>query len=149
MRLSQKCQYALRAVFELARRYGAGPVRIGDLARAQAIPPRFLEHILSELKRGGFVVSRRGKQGGYMLAQSPVDISVGDIIRFVDGPLEPVLCEQRGGAEPCALRNNCAFEGLWERAAAALSSVLDDTSYQDLLDENRDRQAASTLSYSI
>ena len=90
MQLSQKCQYAIRAVFQLAKEHGGGPIKIADVAEAQAIPPRFLELILGELKQGGFTESRRGKRGGYLLARPPAQITVGDIIRFVEGPLGPV-----------------------------------------------------------
>ncbi len=73
MLVSQKSQYALRAVFELARRNGGLPVKIADIAEAQAIPQRFLEVIMNQLKQGGFVESRRGKRGGYLLARSAGD----------------------------------------------------------------------------
>ena len=69
MSVSLKCQYGLRALFELARRAGNGPTRIQEIAEAQAIPPRFLENILNQLRRGGFVESRRGKAGGFVLAR--------------------------------------------------------------------------------
>jgi len=92
MQISQKCQYALRAVFELARRPREAPVKVGDIAEAQAIPPRFLEIILNQLKRGGFVESRRGASGGYSLARSPDELTMGEIIRFVEGPFKPVSC---------------------------------------------------------
>jgi Rrf2 family cysteine metabolism transcriptional repressor len=83
MQISQKCQYALRAVFELAVRTKEGPIKVGVIAEAQAIPTRFLEVILNQLKRGGFVESRRGNAGGYALAKSPAELTMGDIIRFV------------------------------------------------------------------
>ena len=98
MNISQKCQYALRAVFELARRYGEGPTSIREIARIQAIPPKFLELILTELRKGGFVESRRGVHGGYSLPASPRMVSAGEIIRFIDGPISPVRCigDRRG-----------------------------------------------------
>jgi Rrf2 family protein len=87
MLITQKCQYALRAVFALARREGRGPTKIAEIAREQAIPVRFLEVILGQLKQGGFVDSRRGADGGYFIVRSPREIAVGDIVRFIDGPL--------------------------------------------------------------
>jgi len=77
MLVSQKAQYALRAVFELARRHGKGWVKISDIADTQAIPIRFLEVILGQMKQAGFVVSRRGTEGGYMLAVAPGELTVG------------------------------------------------------------------------
>ena len=76
MRISKKCQYALRAVFELASRNNNEPVKTHDIARSQRISPRFTEVILNELKHGGFVESKRGNVGGYLLARSPDDLTV-------------------------------------------------------------------------
>lgn len=90
--VSQKCQYAIRAAFELSRRYGQGPVKIGDIAEAQAIPLRFLQVILNQLRRAGFVESKRGADGGYLLARQPDRVTAGDIVRFVEGPLVPIAC---------------------------------------------------------
>ena len=149
MSVSQKCQYALRAVFELARRSGEGPVRIAEVAEAQAIPVRFLEVILSELKGGGFVQSRRGAAGGYLLARAARGITVGEVIRFVDGPLGPVECLERGGGAECEFEGNCVFMGLWRRAHRALSEVYDRTSIEDLVEEDRRRRAEYVPSYAI
>ncbi|MCY2926958.1 MAG: Rrf2 family transcriptional regulator [Planctomycetota bacterium] len=90
--ISQKCQYALRSLYELARRADDKPTSIGEIAAAQAIPPRFLELILNDLRQGKLVNSQRGVQGGYTLARSPADITVGDVVRLVEGPIEPVKC---------------------------------------------------------
>ena len=135
MKVSQKCQYAVRAVLELAKRYGQGPVTIGDIARKQAVPPRFLEIILNEMKQGGFVRSRRGAQGGYELGTRPRDLSVGQIIRMVDGPLDPVQCIAGRGAPECPLGERCALISLWKRAKQAVEEVYDGTSFQDLVDQ--------------
>lgn len=83
MLISHRCQYALRAIFELAKRSNQGPVKIAQIAEVQAIPVRFLEVILSQLKQGRFVASRRGNRGGYILAYSPAELTVGAVIRFM------------------------------------------------------------------
>src|SRR5512133_391623 len=108
MTISQKCQYALRAVFELAKQQGKSPLTIGHIAEQQDIPPRFLELILAELKQAGFLRSYRGKQGGYVLTVPPADLTAGQIIRLVDGPIEPVRCRAGTGL-------NCPLEGKWKR----------------------------------
>lgn len=98
MSLSQKCYYAIRAVFELAKAPSGRAVKIGEIAERQQIPVKFLEAILGQLKRGGFVESRRGADGGYLLLRPAGGITVGDIIRYVEGPLHPVKClEGRNG----------------------------------------------------
>lgn len=150
MNLSQKCQYAFRAVFELAKRHPLGqPVSVAEIAETQAIPPRFLEQILAELKQGGFVLARRGAQGGYTLAASPATLTVGDIVRFVEGPITPVQCIVEGGESDCALQEGCVFKGFWERAKQAVETVYDSTSFQDLVDEVASRVAAQGANYSI
>ena len=78
MLISQKDRYALRALFELAKRHGGRPIKVAEIAAAQAVPARFLEVILTELKQAGFVTSRRGRYGGYLLAREPADLTIGD-----------------------------------------------------------------------
>jgi Rrf2 family protein len=136
-------------MFELARRHGKGPVRISDIAAAQAIPIRFLEVILSQLRRGGLVQSRRGVDGGYLLAQHPARVKVGEIIQLIEGPLNPVSCMSGRTSEECALRDNCVFIQLWKRAEKAVGDVYDLTSLQDLLDDDAIRQHAAPLTYAI
>jgi len=148
MTVSQKCQYALRAVFELAKRSGAGPTSIGEIAAKQAIPRRFLELILNELRQGGFVESRRGVQGGYLLALAPADLSVGEIIRFVDGPLAPARCVGDEDCD-CPMLGNCAFMDLWKRARDAVSEVYDNTTFEDLLETERAGAEKGAPNYSI
>jgi len=139
MQLSNKCQYALRAVFELAKNYGKGPMPIAKIAEAQAIPARFLESILLELKRAGHLESRRGVEGGYMLAVSPKTLTVGEIIRLLGGSLEPVRCIGDHGGKACLLLGQCAFTGLWERVTNAVTMVYDNTTFQDLIIEEQEK----------
>lgn len=147
--VSQKCQYSIRAVFELARQFGRGPVKISEIAEAQAIPLRFLEVILNQLRQAGFVQSKRGSAGGYMLARHPDHIAVGEIVQFVEGPLVPVACLTDKNTEKCSLQGNCVFIGMWERAAKAVSEVYGQTSLQDLVEEDMKMQEAAGISYSI
>jgi Rrf2 family protein len=133
--ITQKCQYALRAIFELARRSGQGPAKIADIAEAQAIPPQFLETILNQLKQAGYVESRRGVRGGYVLTASPARLTAGDVIRQIDGLGKPVKCVVGGGDE-CPMRGACAFEDMWNQAGDALAKVFDNTTFQDLLDKH-------------
>ncbi len=134
MGITQKCQYALRALFELAKRYGEKPAKISEIAEAQGIPPRFLEVILNELKQGGFAESRRGKDGGYTLLREPRKLTVGEVIRFVQGPIGPAEKLSNGprGESPGAPD---VLRTVWKRAEEALSGVYDNTTFQDLLEE--------------
>lgn len=149
MSVSQKCQYALRAVFELARRYGERPTNIREIARVQAIPPKFLELILTELRKGGFVESRRGVHGGYSLVALPRTLSAGDIIRFIDGPIAPVRCVDGRYRSDCPLYEECAFMGMWTRARDAVADVYDCTTFQDLIDARLAASGEYVASYCI
>jgi Rrf2 family cysteine metabolism transcriptional repressor len=146
--VSQKCQYALRAVFELSKHYGKGPLKIADIAEEQAIPVRFLEVILSQLKQGGFVESRRGREGGYLLSRAPGRLAVGDLIRFVEGPIGPVSCVAGSPTDKCPLHGGCVFLSMWERARRAVADVYDSTTFKDLIDEEK-RAGRYVPSYAI
>jgi len=137
MYVSQKSQYTLRALFELAKRQGAEPATAADIAQSQAIPPRFLELILQGLRAKGIVESRRGKQGGYVLNADPAPISVGDVIRMVDGSLAPVECVTGRNGEFCRLQGRCVFLGLWQKAHDAIQQVFNGINLQNLIDEDR------------
>ncbi len=135
MLVTQKCQYALRAIFALARRGSERPVKIAQIAEEQAIPFRFLEVILGQLKQGGFVESRRGTEGGYRLARRPDQISVGDIVRFVDGsPINPQSeagvgrpNQQPDAAEPDV------FMTVWRQAEHSVFEVFDAVTISELI----------------
>ena len=129
--LSQKTRYAIRAMQHLADRYGEGPVQLAEIAAAQKIPANFLTTILSELGRFGIVDSLRGKDGGYWLALSPVDITYGDLIRVMRGSLALVPCASRFAHEKCA---HCVEEGEC-RTRALMLQVRDRTA--ELLDSIR------------
>jgi Rrf2 family cysteine metabolism transcriptional repressor len=132
MAVTQKTQYALRALLELAKREGHGPAKIGQIAEAQRIPPRFLEVILNELKQGGFAESRRGKVGGYYLAKPAQLLTVGEVIRFVQGPLYPAEAPGNGAT---AHAQPDVFAGLWQRVENALADVYDGTTLAQLVEE--------------
>ena len=149
MNVSQKCQYALRAVFELAKRSSTEPTTASQIAKAQAIPARFLESILGELRQGGFTVSRRGAKGGFFLAADPSVLSVGDIIRFVDGPIAPVTCLDDGAKATCELYGRCAFITMWSRARDAVAGVYDTTTFSDLVETERAESLKDSPSYCI
>jgi Rrf2 family protein len=106
--LSQKTRYAIRAMQHLADRHGEGPVPLAEIAAAQNIPANFLTTILSEFSRLGLVASRRGKDGGYWLGVSPIDVTYGDLIRMTRGSLALVPCASRFAHEKC---KNCVAEG--------------------------------------
>jgi Rrf2 family protein len=130
VQVSAKADYAVRALLELAAR-GGGPIKGDELSRAQEIPPKFLEAILTQLRQSGLLNSRRGAEGGYWLAHGADQISLADIIRAVDGPLASVR-----GLQPEAV----SYEGaavrlteVWVALRSSLRAVLEEVSLADLL----------------
>lgn len=136
MLITKKNQYALRAVFELAKHHGKGPIKISYIAQMQAIPERFLEVILSQLKKSGFVRSKRGYQGGYLLVVPPDELSVGDLMRFLHRNDVSEVCVAPIPEIKCPFLGDCAFFPLWRRVRDAIYTVYDETTIQDLLDND-------------
>lgn len=134
MLITKKHQYALRAIFELGKRYQRGPVKIAAIAHAQAIPERFLENIMAELKKGGFVKAKRGIHGGYELIPRPDRFRVGDLMRFLTRDLKPVECMAPVPEDNCPFQGKCAFFPMWRQVKDAIFKVYDATSIQDLID---------------
>ncbi len=129
--ISARADYAVRAMLTLAAEGGASPVSVDRLADEQDLPRKFLEAIVADLRRAGLVTSRRGAAGGYLLSRAPTEISVGDVLRAVDGPLAEIRRQR-----PQDLRYDGAATHLptvWVALRAALRDVLDDTSLADLV----------------
>lgn len=133
----KKNQYALRAVFELAKRRGNGPAKISDIAGAQSIPVRFLEVILNKLKGSGIVDAKRGFYGGYYLTRDPKLIRVADIMNFMQVPPQQEMCAACQAKIKCPYGNRCAFSSMWNRVNQAILQVYTQTTIQDLLDNDR------------
>ncbi len=149
MRLSKKCQYALKAVFELALRNNAVVVKTRDIARAQGISPRFLEVILNELRHGGFVESRRGSEGGYLLTRPAKDITVGQIITYIHGPIAVAGRQSHGNRLEASWPGQEAFDGLWDEINHAVSGVCDGKTFGDLVELELARRQAQVPNYVI
>jgi len=133
----RKNQYALRAIFELAKHRGKGPTKISDIADAQSIPLRFLEVILNKLKGSGLIDAKRGFYGGYFLTRSPDQITVADVMSFLQGSPKAVQCAACVVKAKCPHGHRCAFSSMWNRVNRAISQVYTETTIQDLLDTDR------------
>jgi Rrf2 family protein len=133
--ISQRAKYALRALMMLSQATSAGqPLMISEISRAQAIPKKFLEQILLELKRYGVVASRRGRLGGYVLAREPRAITFGEVLRLIDGPVAPLPCLSKIAYQrcrDCADEGTCEIRQVFARVAAATREVLDQTTLAD------------------
>lgn len=146
MRITYKGDYALKAVLDLAIHYGNGVVTIHDLSKNTDAPIKFMEQVLLELKRGGFVESRRGKIGGYLLARAPSQIKLGEVIRFIDGPIEPIGCVEKKYTG-CKDLYKCIFRFVWQDVTQCTSDIIDNITFEDLA--NRARKQKEAAVYSI
>ena len=138
--LSKRAKYGLKALLMLAERHGEGPVLSGDIAQREHIPAKFLELILLGLKREGLAVSRQGRGGGYRLAKPPKEITVGRVVRVLDGPLAPLPCVSRTAYQRCAEcydEQTCAIRLVMEDVRQATAHILDNTTLADLLQRSR------------
>ena len=152
--ISKKSKYGLRALFELARRYEKGPLLIAELARRERIPKKFLELILLELKNNGILGSKKGKGGGYFLARSPDSVSLGEVIRALDGPLAPVPCVSQTAyrtCDECADEAICGIRAVMHDVRDATAQILDRESLSTILrrEESLKQQKEKVLVYAI
>jgi Rrf2 family transcriptional regulator, cysteine metabolism repressor len=145
MRLSTKGEYASRAMLELALHHDEAALHIRDISAAQGIPERFLEQILLQLKRAGYLRSRKGPKGGYLLAKHPSKISVAEVIRVMDGPLAPIDCVSVTAHEPCAREDFCGLKGLWKEVRDAVAEILERTTFEDMARRSHEAKVRAGL----
>src|ERR1044071_1600740 len=144
--ISKRTQYGMKAVLGLGRRYREGPVLIATLSREESIPLKFLEAILLELKGMGLLESKKGKGGGYHLSRPPSTITLGSVIRMMEGPLAPLPCASETGFKPCPECQDietCGTRIIMRQVRNAMAAVLDSTTLADLLhcvDEARSKE---------
>ncbi|PWT85431.1 MAG: Rrf2 family transcriptional regulator [Proteobacteria bacterium] len=141
MNISVKGDYALQAIFDLASQPRGEPVKIADIAHRQHIPQKFLELILAGLKQGGFVESRRGAEGGYLLARAADTITVGEVLRFIEGPAQGKGRQRRKAETP--------FSAMWNEVDQSISRILDHTTFADLLRDWSEKQNRFILNWEI
>lgn len=142
MRITYKGDYALKTILDLAVHYGNGVVTIHDLAKRIDAPIKFLEQVLLDLKRGGFVQSRRGKIGGYMLARPAAKIKLGEVIRYIDGPIEPVACVDKN-YKGCSVAASCVLKGIWKQVNDSTARIIDNVTFEDLAKKTKTLSSAS------
>ena len=151
--LSSRAKYATRALLDLTLNGGDRPMQIQEIADHQNIPAKFLEQILLALKREGWVQSRKGPGGGYSLAVPPQSITLGAVVRTVDGPLAPISCVSVSGYMECGCPEpeTCGLRAAWKEARDALTTVLDKTTFADIRDrhENLCAERQGVLDYII
>jgi Rrf2 family protein len=148
MKLSQRGEYALRALLELGLRYEpeGGVVRIQTISAAQNIPKRFLEQILNDLKTAGILESRRGVAGGYRLAKPPESITLAEVIRHIEGPLAPVGCVSEKFYEACSCpdESKCGIRSIMQDVRNAIVKILEGVTVAEMCRRARSLSGATT-----
>jgi Rrf2 family protein len=132
MKISRKTDYALRVLFTMVDHYGGNPIPVGELARRNDVPKRFLEQIVLELKSQGWVKSTPGARGGYFLAKNPGAIMMGDVVRYFDGILAPIDCVSVTGYKRCSQEPVCRFRRVFLNARNYVAGVMDRLSLADV-----------------
>lgn len=141
MNISVKGEYALHAIFDLAMQKPGAPIKIAEIARRQKIPQKFLELILAGLKQGGFVESRRGAEGGYLLSRAPDAITVGEVLRYIEGTKTNHNQHHKLAGDP--------FADTWKRVEQSISNVIDHTSFAELVRTWREKQTKYVPNWEI
>jgi len=146
MKITYRGDYALKALLDLAVHYESGVTTINEIAKRIDAPVKFLEQVLLDLKKGSFVESRRGNIGGYYLARDPSDITLGQAVRYIEGPIEPISCVEHNYSK-CNDLSCCLFRSIWQRVAAATSEIIDNITFRDLAGQFNSKQ--EVFAYSI
>ncbi len=148
MHISHKTDYSLKIILHLSGTY-PDTAQIKQIAESQDIPRKFLEQVLLLLKKGGFLLSKLGPKGGYFLARTPEEISVGEVVRFVEGPIHPISCIAEGLEESCSFASACVFRDIWVEVEDAISEIIDNVTFKELLKREINKQNHMVIDYQI
>lgn len=145
MKLSTRGRYGLKAMFDLALFYGDGPISLTNIAERQAISVNYLEQLITPLRKANLVKSVRGAQGGYMLSKEPIEITVGEILTTLEGPLAPTDCviEEEDGS--CDHSSYCVTKVIYEKIYESITKVVNSISLQDMIDDYKKNQTQSII----
>ena len=144
MKISTKGEYGIRALLELALRVGDGYIQSAEIATARNVPENYLYQLLITLRKAGLIRSRRGPQGGHMLARPPERISLAEAIRALEGPLAPTSCSQDETYDECEFNEQCVVRDVWRRVTAATEKILEETTFAELAQSEREKRSAPT-----
>jgi Rrf2 family protein len=146
LKLTTKGRYGLRAVIDLAKYAKNEPVSLSDVAERQSISISYLEQLIAKLKKAGVVQSTRGAQGGYSLAKNPEEISVGEILRALEGSLSPVDCSavDGEGETECSASNFCVTKYVWKRINDSINDTVNNMFLSELLGESNNVKSDAT-----
>ena len=150
--LSKRAKYGIRALVYLASLQGDGPISIRAICETLGLPRKFLEAILLDLRNEGILQSRKGKEGGYFMERSPDTITLGRVIRFIDGPLAPVPCVSQTAysrCDDCPEERTCVIRCVMKEVRDATAKILDETTLDQLVEKANHLERGSELEYQI
>jgi len=134
VKFSQRSEYGVRLLVDLARHYGQGPLSLTEVARDEELSQTFLEQVIMPLRKAGLVRSRQGVRGGYELTRTPAEIRMGEVLRVLEGSLAPMFCvTDEEGRDICAFEDHCGTRLLWARVRDGINAALDATTLADLI----------------
>ena len=147
MKLSTKGRYGTRAMVDLAFHYGQGPILLKDIAKRQQISEKYLEHIITSLKVAGLVKSIRGSHGGYILAKSPAQIKLSQVIKVLEGSIAPVECVD--DPKVCSRAKLCVTRDIWKKIKRAIDEILESITLKDLVEREKKEEENKNVIYNI
>lgn len=148
MKVSTRGEYGMRAMVELSKRFGEGPVSLTAIAQSATVPPAYLEQLIGPLRRAELVTSTRGAHGGYELSRDPADIRVGDVYRVLEGPVAPMDCvSEVEPDEQCPLIDGCATRVVWLKVRDSIVEALDSTTLADLVHQDHGHVGQAAPAY--
>jgi Rrf2 family transcriptional regulator, cysteine metabolism repressor len=150
MKITFKGDYALKAILDLSYRYGGNKaVSIATISKRQNIPAQYLEQIMLILKGAGFIDSKRGIGGGFFLKKPPEQIILGDVVRQVEGPIEPIACGKKIHDYSCGEENECVFREIWLNVTNAISEIVDHVTFADIMRMDMEMKSRKGYMYDI
>jgi Rrf2 family cysteine metabolism transcriptional repressor len=141
VKISARCEYALRVILELAGSFPGERVHLTDLSNRRLIPLKFLDQVMLVLRKGGFVQSKKGPNGGYVLTREPSAITLGEVIRCIDGPVYPTSCGDTARASSCTGGSACVLMDVWKEVDDAISGVIDRIDFKELKEKEERKKS--------
>lgn len=149
MKISAKSEYGIIALIDVANHFGSEPVQVREIAGRYNIPERFLEQIMTSLKKAGLVKSVRGAHGGYQLEKRPWEISLGDVLRVLEGEMAPMYCVSDGSKNQCSKERLCTLRDVWEEIKGCMQKTLSSITLKDMCDKKMERERIASPMYYI
>jgi Rrf2 family protein len=149
MKISYKCDYALKIILDLADYYPHQLVHRSEIARRQDVPEKFLEQILRSLIKGGFVQSKKGPNGGYSLSRPPKEISLGEVICLIEGSVYPISCVEPEAPPTCDFVPRCVFYDIWKEVGKTVAQIVDNINFEQLQQKASRLREEEAITYYI